>query len=723
MKPVFLGTALTLLVLALSSCTEGEWTGYGSDAAYLTPAAASDLVPCDLDPNEPCIEISLPCTEESIYGNAGWYFHSCKDEVIQIPDGRPVYALLVSGFHQNKNLDMFHFYNFNKCIFRHTEQLDEKAYVHYAWWNNLLAPYMKKPLHNDESVPSKVLGALEAASDYLGFLYDPDTDPRVDPSPLTSLPTKAIPAEDYQFQKDAKAVLEAIRERNPDAAIILAGHSMGGDAVIRLADSLPDDFVIDLLAPIDPVGNRTCLPNAPLANPGQMVLNNTTCDGAYNFTRFQATHTDWYWWPYRISFENKSANYLYHRWQNEAAFPFDWRCPLYTTILGINFRDLGCPLQLHMLSLPLDESAVPDAYLFRHDDPRRLGIEQGSTNVQEAIWMNWLSGTDVYPDLLDYWNWGGLSDGHGEIVGFRAIKPWNPLESFPLALLTQGDWPSRSEENCDSDAIRPIDCQRVRELRQWESEPEHLEFNGWAPQAPPTDYCDERGFSVDGDYCTYCMVSGDLCSVLATLELMPVADAGPDQVIECSSANGTGVALDGSGSSGADALTYTWTGAFGTLMGESVYTYIPVGTHAIVLTVEDGDGRADSDIVNVTVMDSTAPTINVSLQPNMLWPPNHKMVDIAASIDVYDTCDDFPTVRLAAIASNEPDNGSGDGDTSNDIQGASFATDDREFELRAERAGGGRGRVYTVTYAATDSSGNAGAEASAEVVVKHDSRR
>lgn len=44
---------------------------------------------------------------------------------------------------------------------------------------------------------------------------------------------------------------------------------------------------------------------------------------------------------------------------------------------------------------------------------------------------------------------------------------------------------------------------------------------------------------------------------------------------------------------------------------------------------------------------------------------------------------------------------------------------DFEFQLRAERSGAGPGRVYAVTYLATDRSGNASA-ATAEVVVPHD---
>ena len=90
----------------------------------------------------------------------------------------------------------------------------------------------------------------------------------------------------------------------------------------------------------------------------------------------------------------------------------------------------------------------------------------------------------------------------------------------------------------------------------------------------------------------------------------------------------------------------------------------------------------------------------------MLWPPNHKMIDISALIAVIDACDPNPTVTLQSIVSNETANSKGDGNTSPDIAGVDYGTDDRAFQLRAERKGNGSGRIYTGTYEAQDASGN-----------------
>jgi hypothetical protein len=84
------------------------------------------------------------------------------------------------------------------------------------------------------------------------------------------------------------------------------------------------------------------------------------------------------------------------------------------------------------------------------------------------------------------------------------------------------------------------------------------------------------------------------------------------------------------------------------------------------------------------------------------------MVAIEATVTVGDVYDDAPTFVLTSITSDEPDNaqGAGDGNTVNVIQGADLGTPDAHFSLRAERAGTGDGRTYTVMYTAMDNCGN-----------------
>ena len=204
--------------------------------------------------------------------------------------------------------------------------------------------------------------------------------------------------------------------------------------------------------------------------------------------------------------------------------------------------------------------------------------------------------------------------------------------------------------------------------------------------------------------------------------LPPLADAGNDQTIECPGPTGTAVQLDGSGSSDpdGDSLSFEWKDGTGQVVGTAATVNLALqpGTHTFTLTVSDGLGGTASDSVVVRVQDTTPPTLSFVLSPNVLWPPNHRLVLVTATIVTSDTCNAAPTVVLVSITSSEPDNGLGDGDTVNDIQGAAFGTDDRSFFLRAERAGSGSGRVYTVRYRSTDASGNT-TFATGQVLVSH----
>ena len=106
----------------------------------------------------------------------------------------------------------------------------------------------------------------------------------------------------------------------------------------------------------------------------------------------------------------------------------------------------------------------------------------------------------------------------------------------------------------------------------------------------------------------------------------------------------------------------------------------------------------------------------MSVEPNVLWPPNHTMVLITPSWEVSDNCDESPDVTLVSITSNEEDDAKGDGHTTDDIQ-----VDDNGIWLRAERSGTSTSRIYTITYQAADDSGNITVR-SVTVTVPHDRR-
>jgi hypothetical protein len=195
----------------------------------------------------------------------------------------------------------------------------------------------------------------------------------------------------------------------------------------------------------------------------------------------------------------------------------------------------------------------------------------------------------------------------------------------------------------------------------------------------------------------------------------PIADAGPDQTVEQSSYEGAEITLDGSGSYDPDddPLTYTWSWDTNTATGVSPTILLPLGTTMVTLVVNDGTADSEPDTVDITVQDTTPSDINVLANPNTLWPPNHKMVEVTCTVVISDVCDPNPTVMLTSIESNEPDK---DG---NDIQEADIGTEDYIFLLRAERDGYGDDRIYTITFTVMDNSGNS-ATGTAIVTVPHD---
>jgi len=127
--------------------------------------------------------------------------------------------------------------------------------------------------------------------------------------------------------------------------------------------------------------------------------------------------------------------------------------------------------------------------------------------------------------------------------------------------------------------------------------------------------------------------------------------------------------------------------------------------HAVV-TFDDGNP------VNITVplerLDTTPPSFTVILSPDTLVPQNDKYAAIKASFILKDDFDRMPEIRLISVTANEPLG-------ANDIHDVGIGLDDRYFRFLAESKNT-YGRVYTVTYSATDASGNQ-STASATVTV------
>jgi hypothetical protein len=120
----------------------------------------------------------------------------------------------------------------------------------------------------------------------------------------------------------------------------------------------------------------------------------------------------------------------------------------------------------------------------------------------------------------------------------------------------------------------------------------------------------------------------------------------------------------------------------------------------VTLTVTDNHGASNSCTATVTVVNTTPPTISdVAVTPSVLWPPNHKMVEVTVNYTATDDCG--AVTNTLFVTSNEAPNGPGNG-TSPDW----VIEDDHHAQLRAERSGAGTGRVYAITVISTDNAGN-----------------
>lgn len=241
---------------------------------------------------------------------------------------------------------------------------------------------------------------------------------------------------------------------------------------------------------------------------------------------------------------------------------------------------------------------------------------------------------------------------------------------------------------------------------------------------------------VAGEVLTFELVVGDGIDVstpdqvqvaVTNVNNAPTADAGPPQTV----AEGTTVLLDGSGSSDPDGdpLGYSWSQVSGPAVTLSDPSAVApsftapdvIGSVDLVfsLSVFDSNGATAPllSTTTITVRDGSAPPDCQNARPSVaeLWPPNHKMVEVTIE-GVTDPDDQVIQITVTGVAQDEPTTGQGKGDSGPDavLQG------DRVL-LRAERTGGGNGRVYHVSFVASDGAGGQ-CSGTVQVIVPHDRR-
>lgn len=247
----------------------------------------------------------------------------------------------------------------------------------------------------------------------------------------------------------------------------------------------------------------------------------------------------------------------------------------------------------------------------------------------------------------------------------------------------------------------------------------------WTAADPESDVTARRGcdaITISADTngttltCTATSTGGTSTrSVTIARDTLPPAINTPDAVgpIEAEGSSGTIVNYAASAAdTGSGLATFACAPASGSRFA--------LGKTPVRCEAADRAGNRGVRNFVVEVRDTKPPVIGtVRVGPDALWPPNHQMVNVTAAVSATDTIDPAPACRIAKVSSSEAIDGLGDGDTAPDW----FHPDGLLVALRAERAGGGAGRTYTLTLTCTDSSGNVATTTAAVSVPKSQGKR
>jgi hypothetical protein len=150
----------------------------------------------------------------------------------------------------------------------------------------------------------------------------------------------------------------------------------------------------------------------------------------------------------------ENIGYLYHRWQNESTFPFDY-------LQNYHFAHPGLTVAQDPQNGTNNQAPVVTCNNPLQSDPQVAGISCS------------------------------LFDGHGEIVGYRNFENFltDIFHPIPYGTRATGDWPTYLLT--DSEAVRAekaaLRRERLRDLGAWPPYPIGNPATSHAPEHPQLD--------------------------------------------------------------------------------------------------------------------------------------------------------------------------------------------------------------------------------------------
>jgi len=203
----------------------------------------------------------------------------------------------------------------------------------------------------------------------------------------------------------------------------------------------------------------------------------------------------------------------------------------------------------------------------------------------------------------------------------------------------------------------------------------------------------------------------------------PAADAGADQTVECTNADGTETTLDGTASSDLDDNISLYSWRRGSRTGPEVgidpvvQVLQPLGNESYVLRTIDALGQSDEDTTMVDVTDTVRPHVHCAVAKHVLEMLSHNLVNVGLTASSVDQCEGSPPITAKVFGDEDDQLNTGDGVFSPDAKNLGVGS----LRLRAERNLSGNGRVYLIVAESSDSSGNRGFDC-CTVIVPHSPR-